>query len=143
MRFKDIFLAFLSGILLIVIFPSLNLSILSWIALVPLLVSLEDKTPKQSFWLGFLSGFVAFGGILYWLALMLVKYGQLSITVSLLVLIILAVYLALYVAVFALLFRFWTIRFPSSRFTFIYGAAVWVALELLRTYVFTGFPWAL
>jgi apolipoprotein N-acyltransferase len=143
MKYKDVFLAIFSGILLITIFPSLNLSFLSWVALVPLLWSIRNKSLKQAFFLGFLAGLVAFAGILYWLVPMLAEYGNIPIPLSLLVVVILAAYLGLYVAFFALLVRLWSVKFPASRITFLYGAAVWVALELLRTYVFTGFPWAL
>lgn len=143
MKYQNIILAILSGILLIIIFPSLNFSILSWIALVPLLLAIKDKNLKQSFFLGFLAGFIAFLGILYWLGITLVKYGDISITVSWLVLVLLASYLALYVAFFSLLFRWWTAHFPASRWAFLYAACVWVSLELLRTYLLTGFPWAL
>ncbi len=143
MKYKDVLLAAFSGILFIVIFSTSNFSILAWVSLVPLLLAIKNKNLKQSFFLGFLTGFIAFLGILYWLIMTLVKYGEISFGVSLLILLILVSYLALYIAVFCLIFRFFSFRFPFSRFHFLYGASVWVSLELLRTYFLTGFPWAL
>ncbi len=143
MKYKNILLAVFSGILLIFIFPALNFSILSWIALIPLLLSIKNKSLKESFLLGFLAGLIAFSGLLYWLILTLVRYGGISYGVSLFVFLLLVSYLALYIACFSWAFRFFTIRFPVSGFRFLYGGCLWVSLELLRTYLFTGFPWVL
>lgn len=143
MKYKDILLAVFSGILLIFIFPALNFSILSWIALTPLLLSIQNKSLKESFLLGFVTGFIGFSGLLYWLILTLVRYGGISYGISLLIFVLLVSYLALYVACFSLGYRFFSIRFSRSGLRFLYGGCLWVSLELLRTYLLTGFPWVL
>jgi len=54
----------ISGILLAVSFPKYGF--LVWIALMPLLFSLYYCTKKEAFFLGFITGFLFFGGQMYW-----------------------------------------------------------------------------
>gem|GEM_PF-372519 len=57
-----------SGVLLALGLPPLDLSILAWIGLVPLLLALKES-PGEAFRSGFVAGFAFNGGALYWLAL--------------------------------------------------------------------------
>ena len=79
--------------------------------------------------IGFITGFVFFAGLLYWI-LYIKELGFLAWPLWLL----LACYLALYVALFASLLRF----APLLAAPFL-----WVVLEYLRGIIFTGFPWGL
>ncbi len=54
----------IGGILLAVSFPKYGF--LAWIALMPLLFSLYYCTKKEAFFLGFITGFLFFGGQMYW-----------------------------------------------------------------------------
>ena len=54
----------ISGTLLAISFP--NNGFLAWIALIPLLFSLYYCTKIERFLLGFLTGFIFFGGQMYW-----------------------------------------------------------------------------
>lgn len=56
-------LAIVSGILLYVSFPNLSLSLLTWIALVPLFLALVGKSARYGFLLSLLTGMVFFLGI--------------------------------------------------------------------------------
>jgi len=133
-------LAVLSGLLLALSFPSPGFSILAWIALVPLLAAIHDKSSGSSFRLGFLSGFVAYAGIFYWLNIVMTTYGKLPLVVSFFLSLVMAAYLALYVATAAALARFVEGRGIPLHI----GLPVfWVALEFLRAYFLTGFPWAI
>ncbi len=142
-RVRNFFLAILSGILFILIFPSCNYSFLAWISLVPLLIAIENKNSITVFCLGFLTGVIAYAGILYWLGEALIKYGQLPEIVSYLILLALVFYLALYVGVFCLLQRFFVLHVSSWILQVLFGGFLWVFLELCRTYFLSGFPWAL
>ncbi|MFH1784115.1 MAG: apolipoprotein N-acyltransferase [bacterium] len=143
MKPKDFLLAAFSGILLVLIFPSANVSILSWVALVPLLVCLRGKSPGNSLLLGFVAGFTGFAGILYWIVKTLVAYGGISVLVSVLLFIILVSYIALYVAIFAWGVSLFSCRFSSVLLRVFLSSCLWVSLEIMRTYALTGFPWAL
>ncbi|RME56078.1 MAG: hypothetical protein D6795_02065, partial [Deltaproteobacteria bacterium] len=74
----EIALAVLSGILLILIFPKARIATLAYGALVPLFMAIEGATYRQTFALGFLTGFVGYLGILYWLVGTMHIYGHLS-----------------------------------------------------------------
>lgn len=137
MRYRPMFLAILSGILLILIFPKANLGFLAWLALVPLLLAIRDESPKSAFGLGLLAGVVSFLGILYWIRILSPLIG----------LLVLAFYLALYIALFCLLFnlcsRFTDIYRGARGLRFIIAPCLWVSLEYLRATFLSGFPWAL
>ncbi len=138
---KDIILSVFSGLLLAAGFPSVDFFPLAWIALVPLMISLLDKGMKPAFILGMLSGFVYFFGTVFWVYNSIFFYGHLPAALSAVLVAALCIYLSMYVAVFSMLFNYLTVR---SRFPALFIAPVlWVALEFLRTYALTGFPWAL
>ena len=48
--------AVISGLLLVLCFPTINLFLIAWIALVPFLISLYDKQPKEAFTAGMAAG---------------------------------------------------------------------------------------
>jgi apolipoprotein N-acyltransferase len=133
-------LAALSGTLLALSFPRPGLSLLAWFAFVPLLIAMSRKGPHSAFKLGLVCGLVAYGGILYWVNIVMTTYGKLNWTVSFSLYIFLSAYLALYVGVVA----FFTRRgeeagiSPLLSFPFL-----WVGLEYVRAFILTGFPWAL
>ncbi len=60
--------AALTGALLTLAAPPINLYFLAWIGLLPLMHSIRQY-PRNSFLLGFIAGFIFNTGILYWLAL--------------------------------------------------------------------------
>ncbi len=135
-------LAGLSGALLAVAFPeSGDQAWLAFVALVPLLVALEQASWRGAGILGFLAGAVFWLITIPWVAPTIVRYGGVPWPLAALTLAALAGYLALYTAAFcALLAR----SRPSSAAGYVVVAAsLWVALELLRTYLLTGFPWNL
>ncbi len=122
-------LPIISSVLLILTFPRFNLEFLAWIALIPLFFALENKNIKQRFAIGYLFGLIFFSGILYWLIYVTVPGA-----------IILVLLLSFAPAIFCILYR------PSSivhRSSVLVIPSAWVITEYLRTYLFTGFPWAL
>ena len=66
MRVRKYILAVLSGVFLVLAFPGINMSILAWVALVPLLVAIYDAGWKQSIQLGFITGIIYTLGIFWW-----------------------------------------------------------------------------
>lgn len=137
----DILLAVLSGILLVLGFQPIDLYIFPWAALVPLLIALRDKAPMRSFALGLLTGFVWFAGTIYWIFHSVYYYGNIPASISVLMVVVLCLYLGSYVGLFSVLYNAVSkgSRLPST----LSVPLLWVALEFMRTYVLTGFPWAL
>jgi len=140
MKKRDILLSLLSGILLILSFPDFDLEFLAWLALVPLFYSIEGKGLYHSFILGFLTGIISFLGILYWIIVAVHTYGNVPLILSGFILLLLVVYLSLYVGAFTYLTRLIQIR--SGLETILFAPLLWVALEYLRSFLLTGFPWA-
>ncbi len=136
---RDLLLAVLSGLLLTASFPPGKLSFLAWIALIPLFISLRAKTSRNAFKLGFIAGFFHYVTLLYWVIVVLGRYGNLHMAVCLLALLLLSLFLALYPG----LFSYFGARIIETPFAAFFLAALWVSLEYLRAHFFTGFPWCL
>jgi apolipoprotein N-acyltransferase len=140
MKKRDTLLSLLSGILLILSFPNFDLEYLAWFALVPLFYSIDGKGLFHAFTLGFLTGFVSFLGILYWIIVAIHTYGNVPLILSGLILLLLVMYLSLFIGVFTFLTRF--IQIGSGLRTILLTPIIWVSLEYLRSFLLTGFPWA-
>jgi apolipoprotein N-acyltransferase len=132
--------AFISGILLVLCYPTIDLFFLAWIAFVPFLLSLYNKKPKEAFQAGLFFGIPYFFGTQYWIYHSINHYGGIPFIISLVIVFLLCLYLSLYTGLFALLFsmNFKSFRLPAPFF----APFLWVALEFLRSYAFTGFPWS-
>lgn len=130
----------ISGLLLVFCFPTFDLYPLAWVAIVPFLVSLSDKRPKEAFISGALFGIFYFSGTIYWIYYSINHYGGISLVASLGLVFLLSLYLSLYPGIFGLLF---STKIRSTRLPAMLLAPVfWTALEFLRSYALTGFPWS-
>jgi apolipoprotein N-acyltransferase len=136
---RDYLLAVVAGALLALSFPQPDFSVLAWVAFVPLLLAIGKKSPAQACKLGFVCGLTAYGGILYWLNIVMTLYGKLPWAVSFCLFLLLVAYLALYVGITTLLVRRGEIAGISPLLSF---PILWVGFEYLRSFVLTGFPWA-
>jgi len=140
-RSADVLRAAVAGLLLAFSFPRLGHPALAWIALTPLLAALCAGRLRHAFLLGLLTGGIYFTGTLYWITRVMVVYGGLQGWIAVPVNAALIAYLALFPGLFALVVR---------RLTMVHGPAalmaaplVWIATELGRTHLLTGFPWVL
>jgi apolipoprotein N-acyltransferase len=121
-------------------FPKFGHPAAGWVALTPLLVALLAGA-RGAFRLGLLTGIVYFAGTLYWLVRVMTTFGGLGLASAIGAAAVLVVYLSLYPALFAAVVARLNGR---SRLTAVSLApAVWVASEVGRTYVWSGFPWVL
>ena len=129
--------AALSGFFMTAAFPKIDLSWCAWFALVPLLIAIRDATPRQGFLLAMMAGMVHYIGLLYWLVHTMHIYGYLPIYQSVAVLIIMATVLSIFWGCFG-----WFATTKIDTFNqFWLLPTIWTALEYIRTYFFTGFPW--
>jgi len=120
--------AFLTGFMMVFIFPPYGIYPLIWVVFLPLFFAVENKTLKQSFYLSWFAGIVFFTGLVYWLV-----YVTFAGTC------ILILYLALYFALFICAIK-WIRR--SIGISYLLSAPfVWCFAEYLRATVMTGFPW--
>jgi apolipoprotein N-acyltransferase len=135
-----IFLAALSGLLWTGSFPKIGLDWLAWFALVPLLLAIANLSVKESFRVGFIAGLIHYLTLLYWVVPVMRIYGYLPLYLSIVILFLFASVLALFPAVFCTAL---TAIGSTPLRCLVAIPLLWVSLEYIRTYVFTGFPWEL
>ncbi len=133
-------LAAISGILLFLSFPKFDQGWLAWFALVPLMLALRRAQWRAGLVLGFTTGLIHNLGMMYWTVYVMHVYGMVPLVEAILILILLAGVMSLYTAAFAgglcrLVRRPWQLA--------VLAPALWVTLEWLRGWLFTGFPWEL
>lgn len=132
--------SFLSGVFLVLCFPTAGLWGLAWVALMPFLVSLAEFGLGEGFKAGFLMGLPYFFGTQYWIYHSINHYGGASFAVSISTVLLLAAYESLYIGLFGMLFSY-SIRNTPLPALFL-APTYWVVMEFVRSYAFTGFPWS-
>jgi apolipoprotein N-acyltransferase len=141
MNLRATSLAITSGLFLAASFPTFNLHFAVWFALIPLLFALRGQTVKTGFWLGGITGIIYFAGTVYWVTNSMHSYGGIPIIPASLITLLLCSFLSIYPALFGAASVH--LRNGCSVLFFISAPILWTALELARTYIFSGFPWAL
>jgi apolipoprotein N-acyltransferase len=63
---KGLYLASISGVLLILSQPPISLSIIAFIALIPILFSIEEAGIKKNIYAGLTTGIISYIGLIYW-----------------------------------------------------------------------------
>jgi apolipoprotein N-acyltransferase len=135
--------AVLAGLLMAASFPKIGIAGFAWVAPALMLAAALGKSGVESYRIGYVAGLTYYLASLCWLLLIPYRWhsiplgpaaGWLS----------LSAYVALYPATWVwllspvgLLARSWFQRTLWA----IYGAALWVALQMLVDRLFTGFPW--
>ncbi len=146
-------LAAIAGLLLAGSFPGIGFAGLAWIAPGLILASALGKRGAERFRIGYIAGLAHYLASLYWLLLIPYRWHGIPFGPALGWL-ALSAYLAVYPAI-------WVWLLPSAQKTAtnlsgvpvqtwahrtlwsLYGAALWVALEMVIARMFTGFPWNL
>jgi len=121
--------------------PAGHLELVAWVALVPALLALrEARRARWAALLGLVAGLGYFFTAIYWVSHAMTAFGGMSLGLSLLALSLLVLFMAAHWALaFAAAFR---IRQRLGWALWVHLPAVWAATELLRNYLFSGFPWA-
>ncbi len=136
--------AIAGGLLGATAFPPWDIGWIAFIAWVPLLLCLDGARPREAAGLGYAAGLAFFLATVWWVITTMTTYGKMPFVLSLVALVLLAGVLAGYTGVFAWLLALGRQRLcvPDGAMPVV-GAALWTALEFVRTYLFSGFPWAL
>jgi apolipoprotein N-acyltransferase len=146
-------MAVFSGILQILPFPiagptPLWRTAFCWIALLPLLWALLDKTTagtpltlRQGAVLGYICGFIWYLGNCYWIYQTMYLYGALAKPIAAGILVLFCLYLGLYHALFGTLIAAFRRRY-GRQIALLLVPFAWVAVELARARI-TGLPWDL
>lgn len=137
----DYFWAALSGGLLVLSFPIVNLWPVAWFFLVPLLLCARGKNGKEAFLLGAFAGAIAYLGLIYWVVVAVHRYGNIPLLLAIPILLLLVIYLSLYWGAFTFLASY--VQEKGEWIVLLAFPALWVGLEYLRSFLLSGFPWAL
>jgi apolipoprotein N-acyltransferase len=138
-RIPPALLAIASGLLLFLSFPKFGNGVFAWVALFPLLLAIS-RNPR-AFQLGYLAGFVASLGIVYWTSLVVVEFGGLPMPVGIAVMVLLCLALALFPGSFAwAVGRWYRVLGPRA---LLLAPVAWVAMEWLRAHTLCDFAWCL
>ena len=130
-----------TGVALVLAFPCFDRAEIAWVALIPLAIVVLRNRPVASAAWGYVSGVVFFLGSLCWL-----------IHVTVAGWIVISLFLALYFAFWGWFVSVVNIRLgPVTVVTnlrrnlllALVASCGWVCAEIVRTHLFTGFPWNL
>jgi apolipoprotein N-acyltransferase len=137
-------LATASGLVSALAFPPWDFGWLAYVGWAPLLVGLQGVRPREAAGLGYAAGLAFYLATIWWVINTMTTYGRMPLALSAAALGLLAAVLAGYTASFAWLLALGRARLglPACAMPAV-AAALWTALEFLRTYLFSGFPWAL
>lgn len=144
------FVSFISGSICTLAFAPFHFFIAAIISISLFYFLLEGKksskkTFKQSFFIGWFYGFGYFLTGIYWITIsLLVDAKQFAWLIPFAITLIPGV-LAIYFALFATLNNFLVVKLNLSQNhkKIIIFAILWLVFELLRSFLFTGFPWNL
>jgi apolipoprotein N-acyltransferase len=132
----------LSGLMLVACFPKIHLRGVVWVACFPLLAALASETRlKRAFLLGYVGGVFFFFGSCYWFITVMRFYGHLAPALAVIVLILFVLIDSTFFGCFGVAMG-WAAR-RSPGWALAASPFLWMAMELARTYLITGFPWNL
>jgi apolipoprotein N-acyltransferase len=136
---KTIF-ALICGLIFSLGFAPFDQWLLSIISVVVLLFLIENTTSKESFLIGYLFGFGMWLSGISWLYVSIHFHGNISIIGSALLILVFISILAIYSGLIFFLNNYLKKITPKALSIFTLPV-VWTSIELIRSYLFTGFPW--
>ncbi len=135
-------LALLAGAILTLAFAPFFIFPLAILSPALLLALWLHLTPKQAFLRGWLFGLGLFGTGVYWVFISIHTYGNASILLAGFITSVFIAFLALFPAYCGyLLNRYFP--YPTEAKIIFAFSSIWLLLEWIRSWLFTGFPWLL
>jgi len=132
--------ALLCGLLIPLAFAPYSYGLLVIPALALFFYLLDSCSTRQALMRGWCFGLGLFGAGLYWVYISIHFYGHVSILLSVIVTFSMVALLALYPAIFAWLVVYFRSAIPGLQLLLLMPA-VWLLMEWIRGWLFTGFPW--
>lgn len=142
MRILRLALAALSGVLFALAFPNTGIGLVAFIALAPLLVSvIRARGNVEAFFHGWIAMTVAWLMMVPWVVRVMSHYGGLPYITGVAIFVAMSLYLGLYGGLFATLVK--RLHLGARFLPWLFVPLLWAAIEYVRTYLLTGFPWNL
>ena len=138
--FKRRLLALICGLIFSLGFAPFDLWALSIITVAVLFQLVKNSSNKEAFAHGYLFGFGMWLTGISWLYVSIHYHGNIGIIGSSLLIFIFISILSLYSGFLLLLNNFLRLSSPQN-LAFLTLPISWVVIEIIRSYLFTGFPW--
>lgn len=139
---RRLLVALVAGFALHLAYPRPGWDLLGWVSVAPVLaLAATARSPRHAFVEGWVAGAAFFVPLLRWLTHTMTTFSTLTWPVAVLVLLGLAGYLALYWGAVAAGVAW--LRAPLGVAALWLAPPFWVAAELGRTHLLSGFPWGL
>ncbi len=128
-----------AGFFLALSFPRPGFALLSWISVTPLLMITARSKPSHALFYGFVFGETFFITLIYWIFHVLRSHTLMGSFMSVCVLLCLTSYLSLFPSLFSFAVSQSVRRFGT--YAILFSPVIWVALEFIRNFALSGFPW--
>ena len=138
--FKRRLLALICGLIFSLGFAPFDLWALSIITIAVLFQLVKNSSNKEAFAYGYLFGFGMWLTGISWLYVSIHYHGNIGIIGSSLLILIFISILSIYSGFLLLLNNFLRLASPQN-LAFLTLPISWVVIEIIRSYLFTGFPW--
>jgi len=132
-KIKEVVLLLSSAVLLILSTPGFDCYYFAFVALVPFFYLLESLNLKRSIIFTYFFSVILYTITLSWIVITVSDFGNAPKIIGFLILILFASYLSIYWLLF--------VYFYKKRLNILFLSVIFVALELIRGFLFTGFPW--
>lgn len=120
--------------------PAGRLEVVAWVALVPVLLALEEAPrARRAFGLGFVAGLAYFFAAIYWVSHAMTAFGGLPAWLAFVALTLLVAFMAAHWG--GAIALGWWLRRRLGWPLWAQLPFVWAAFELLRNFNLSGFPW--
>lgn len=146
MRKNKFLLSLIAGCFCSLAFAPFHFFVAAMVSLSAFYLLLDEcKTKKETFWMGFSYGFGYFLSGIYWIAISLLVDATSFAWLIPFALTLIPAALAAYVALFSLSYKFVINRFFLFKTyqKILVFTICWLFFEILRSLLFTGFPWNL
>lgn len=141
-HWRQALIAALAGALLVLSFAPFGLYPAAVLALAGFYLALRGCNGRDAFLIGWLFGLALFGTGVAWVRISLNEFGNMPALVANLLMLLFVAAMALYYGITGwLIRRLEGARPPGWSGPLLILPAVWVLLEWLRGWLFTGFPW--
>lgn len=137
---KAYFLVFICGLIFPLGFAPFNFWPLTILSISCLIYLLNIYSSSNSFTLGFVYGLGLWGAGISWLYVSIHYHGNISIIGSLFIIFSFVVILSLFSGLTTFLYKILKTEKLHLDFIVLFPA-IWLSIEILRSNIFTGFPW--
>lgn len=143
LKYSSHLAAIISGIMIAFSMPGYNLNILAWFGLIPLLFALKNKTPKQSFKFGLITGLTIAIIIFQYMFSVSIRFiGKTSIWG-----VFGFLFLVFYYAIWIGLISYFYVKIVSNKkkipfyLKLLILPSIWISIEWIHSILLQGIPW--